>query len=242
MENQKRHIITNKEVYNKYPRIKSAVDSINIILQWLRSAFTDLELMTSGHRKEANDFMDYQREERKAERQSANDRVFPLETVSIQEYRTMYDAEIENVTIHTGPAADEYARSMNALAITIATDIYFRNNKYNPVDEEGRQLLAHEMTHITQYEEGRITNATTEKELENEALKAELKATYEEDPVITILIGKEKFRFRQSKKKIIMNAVADNINRWVETRRGTMDEKEYLDFLCSYERWVKEMV
>jgi hypothetical protein len=151
--------IINTEVYNKYPRIKSAADDINIILEWLHSNFAFAELyankMDNRKRKEANQFMDYQREERRTERPLANDKVFPLETVAIQEYKTKYDAEIEKVTIHTGPAADEYARSMNALAITIATDIYFRNNKYNPADEEGRKLLAHEMTHIAQHEIGR---------------------------------------------------------------------------------------
>jgi hypothetical protein len=246
MGTERRRTIINKEVYSKYPRIKSAVDNINIILEWLHRNFTFAELIANSQdnrkRKEANEFMDYQREERRAERPLTNDKVFPLETVSIQEYNTKYDAGIEKVTIHTGPAADEYARSMDALAITIATDIYFRNNKYNPADEEGRKLLAHEMTHIAQHEEGRITSVSEEKELENEAVRAESKAVYKDDPVVTIKIGDELFRFRRSKMKIIVNAVAEDINKWVETRRGTMNEEEYLKFLCFYERWLKEVI
>ena len=124
-------------------------------------------------RKQANEFMEYQRAITMVRRDPFKDRVFPLDTVEIQRFRTANNADIENATIHTGPAADEFVRSLNALAVTVAGDIYFRNGAYRPETEEGRMLLAHELTHIRQHDENRINKQTSEQELEDEAIAAE---------------------------------------------------------------------
>lgn len=108
---------------------------------------------SSPMRKTDTQFMEYYLPERKVERPFHNDRVFPLETVEIQGFRTKTDMDLDTAIIHTGPYADEYARSFNALAVTIANEIYFRNGAYDPASEEGRKILAHELTHIGQYTE-----------------------------------------------------------------------------------------
>ena len=51
-------------------------------------------------------FMEYQHPEQTTQRQVRDDRVFPLETVTIQSFRDTHDAEIDTALIHTGPAAD----------------------------------------------------------------------------------------------------------------------------------------
>lgn len=82
------------------------------------------------------------------ERNESNDRVIPMETVTIQSFRREKSAEVEDPIIHIGYAADEFARSYNSLAIVMTNHIYFRNNAYRPETEEGRALLAHELTHV----------------------------------------------------------------------------------------------
>lgn len=54
------------------------------------------------------------------------------------------------VRVHTGPRADEAARAINADAFTHETDIVFRAGKYDVNNDEGKKLLAHELTHVVQ--------------------------------------------------------------------------------------------
>jgi uncharacterized protein DUF4157/OmpA family protein len=54
------------------------------------------------------------------------------------------------VRIHTGPAADEAARSLSATAYTIGDDIAFAAGRYQPGTPAGRALLAHELAHVVQ--------------------------------------------------------------------------------------------
>ena len=56
-----------------------------------------------------------------------NDREFPLETVNLMTHELNHDEEIGAVKIHTGAYANEYARSMHAMAFTIGATIFFRN-------------------------------------------------------------------------------------------------------------------
>jgi hypothetical protein len=194
------------------------------------------------YRKDANPFTEYQNMEIPAARPIHNDRVFPLETVRIQEFRRKHDFEAEDTVIHTGPFADELARSMNALAVTIATDVYFRNNAYNPESEEGRKLLAHEMTHVSQHNEGRITKTTTRKELEEEAAREENLEEYNPDPAVPVEAGREVVRVRRSLLKVICREVAGDIRGWMEKQKSGLSEQEYLRLLCAYSTWLKRRI
>jgi len=54
------------------------------------------------------------------------------------------------VRVHTGPKADRAARSIDAQAFTLGKDVVFRSGEYRPNEREGKQLLAHELTHVVQ--------------------------------------------------------------------------------------------
>src|SRR5262249_27416156 len=54
------------------------------------------------------------------------------------------------VRIHADSRAAESARSVNALAYTVGTDIAFAAGQFRPDTPMGRQLLAHELTHVVQ--------------------------------------------------------------------------------------------
>jgi hypothetical protein len=55
-----------------------------------------------------------------------------------------------SVRIHADARAVESARAMNALAYTVGRDIVFGAGQYAPATEAGRQLIAHELTHVLQ--------------------------------------------------------------------------------------------
>jgi hypothetical protein len=197
---------------------------------------------SSPNLKKEKGLMEYQHKEPSVPRPTNNDRVFPLETVELQSYRTKYHSDIDKVTIHTGPYADEYARSFNALAITIAAGIFFRDNAYNPATETGRAILVHELTHIDQYQSGRITENEPREILEKEAELAEQGEVYNPDPLMTIRINGKLFSFPRTKMRKYAEDIASAVNEWVQGRQYTLDERGYLSLLCNYKTWLERRI
>jgi hypothetical protein len=60
----------------------------------------------------------------------------------------------ENVRVHTGPAAAILARRANARAFTVGRHLVFGNGEYRPNADQGRRLIAHELTHVIQQRGG----------------------------------------------------------------------------------------
>lgn len=79
----------------------------------------------------------------------------PLPTDTRSEFESKIGADFSHVRVHTGPKADEAARSINAKAYTMGSDIAFRDGNYSPGSSSGKKLLAHELTHVVQ--QGRVT-------------------------------------------------------------------------------------
>ncbi|HEX7312804.1 MAG TPA: DUF4157 domain-containing protein [Pyrinomonadaceae bacterium] len=78
----------------------------------------------------------------------------PEGTRSFMESR--FGWNFSSVRVHSDERANALARQVNARAFTIDRDIFFANSQYRPQDQEGRRLLAHELTHVVQQSEGRI--------------------------------------------------------------------------------------
>ncbi|MCW3110298.1 MAG: hypothetical protein JWQ09_4804, partial [Segetibacter sp.] len=64
------------------------------------------------------------------------------------EPRIGYD--FSNVKLHTDSAANQSAKDINALAYTHGNNIVFAPGQYEPGTENGKHLLAHELTHVVQ--------------------------------------------------------------------------------------------
>ena len=60
------------------------------------------------------------------------------------------NADFSDVRVHTDAHADALNQSLSARAFTTGRDIYFRQGEYNPGSSGGRELLAHELTHVVQ--------------------------------------------------------------------------------------------
>ncbi|MET9023778.1 DUF4157 domain-containing protein [Actinopolymorpha sp. NPDC004070] len=59
-------------------------------------------------------------------------------------------ADLSAVRIHTGAAADRYARLLGADAFTCGSHVFFRTGAYRPDTAAGFRLLAHEAAHVVQ--------------------------------------------------------------------------------------------
>lgn len=59
-------------------------------------------------------------------------------------------ADFSGVRVHIGGEADRAAQSINARAYTLGSDVVMRSGEYRPGTQEGKRLLAHELTHVLQ--------------------------------------------------------------------------------------------
>jgi hypothetical protein len=61
-----------------------------------------------------------------------------------------FGADFSGVLIHGDTRADGLSHSLSARAFTTGRDVFFRHGEYNPGSSSGRELLAHELTHVVQ--------------------------------------------------------------------------------------------
>lgn len=66
------------------------------------------------------------------------------------------NADFSSVRVHTGAEANTLNHALHARAFTTGRDIYFRQGEYNPGSSAGRELLAHELTHVAQQNSGLV--------------------------------------------------------------------------------------
>ena len=67
-----------------------------------------------------------------------------------KEMEGQFHTSFKNVRIHTDKKAAEMCEAIHALAFTHGYDIYFNDGMYNPNALSGKELLAHELTHVVQ--------------------------------------------------------------------------------------------
>ena len=78
----------------------------------------------------------------------------PLPDGVRKEFEARFQRPFDDVRIHDDAGADNAARTIDALAFTRGSDIYFRSGAYDPTGEPGRRLLAHELAHVVQNRPG----------------------------------------------------------------------------------------
>ena len=78
----------------------------------------------------------------------------PLPQDLKQEFGSKLSADLSGVRIHTDAQSHAWNRSLFARAFTSGQDIYFGKGEYQPNTQEGRKVLAHELTHVGQQNPG----------------------------------------------------------------------------------------
>lgn len=74
----------------------------------------------------------------------------PLEPALRQNMEQRFGYDFSRVRVHTGVAAEQSARDVNAHAYTVSQDVVFGMGRFAPGMHEGRRLIAHELTHVVQ--------------------------------------------------------------------------------------------
>jgi len=87
----------------------------------------------------------------------------PLDSSTRAFFEPRFGRDLGSVRIHTGTEAAASARSIQAHAYTAGSDIVFASGQYAPETEQGRRLLAHELTHTIQ-SSGRADQTTLQRD------------------------------------------------------------------------------
>jgi hypothetical protein len=74
----------------------------------------------------------------------------PLETGLREEMEGRFGYDFSRVRIHTGGAAEQSARDVNANAYTVRNSVVFGVGRFTPETHKGRRLIAHELAHVAQ--------------------------------------------------------------------------------------------
>ncbi|MES2639509.1 MAG: DUF4157 domain-containing protein, partial [Myxococcota bacterium] len=96
--------------------------------------------------------------------------------------------DFEHVRIHSDAPAAHAAAAIDAYAFTVGSDIYFGQGQFAPGTRTGDRLLVHELTHVKQDDEGRlsgkhgVSSPTDSTEREAYAAEREIGAVLERGP------------------------------------------------------------
>ena len=74
----------------------------------------------------------------------------PLDSALRQDMEQRFGHDFSRVRIHANAVAEQSAQELNANAYTVGHDIVFAANRFSPATQEGRRLIAHELTHVVQ--------------------------------------------------------------------------------------------
>lgn len=80
----------------------------------------------------------------------------PLEKDTRGFMESRLGADFSDVRVHTDGKASESARSVQAYAYTVGSDVVFQSGKYEPESDSGKRMLAHELTHVVQQRSGPV--------------------------------------------------------------------------------------
>lgn len=132
----------------------------------------------------------------------------PLDAGTRRFMEERFGHDFSNVRVHRDARADASARAVDALAYTVGRDIVFEAGRFAPETQEGRRLLAHELTHVVQQRgsEGLRADESNEiRDLSTVALRGRVAA-----PAIATLAGGPRVQAQKPKPDKTQQAPAED--------------------------------
>ncbi|NES72794.1 MAG: DUF4157 domain-containing protein [Okeania sp. SIO2D1] len=74
----------------------------------------------------------------------------PLASGLLEQMEGAFGEDLSQVRIHTDSTAEQLNQAVEAKAFTVEKDIFFNQDTYDPDSIAGKELLAHELTHVLQ--------------------------------------------------------------------------------------------
>lgn len=96
-----------------------------------------------------------------------------------------FGADFSNVRVHETP---DLANAIQAQAFTHGQDIYFNSGKYNPGSSGGKELLAHELTHVMQQSSADLSSSSIHSKPKSSAMRTKINKLRKIPDVETLLM------------------------------------------------------
>lgn len=77
-----------------------------------------------------------------------------LQDSTRQQFEGFFGADLGDVRVHADAKAAELSRTLGADAFTVGSNVFFGAGKFSPGNDSGKNLLAHELTHVVQQSSG----------------------------------------------------------------------------------------
>lgn len=144
--------------YSRRPRPKTEVSTPSLRCAVCQSSGPEKDVQTrrrsaiQGSPRQVSQRRRLQRTFGRPIQQQSNKTGMPDELKIDMEDR--FNTDFSNVRVHTESSK---AGEVGALAYTQGTDMYFAPGQFQPTTNGGKQLLGHELTHVVQQREGRVT-------------------------------------------------------------------------------------
>ncbi len=71
------------------------------------------------------------------------------------------NADLSQVRVHTSQESHELNQALGAKAFTTGKDIFFKEGAYDPNTSSGKELIAHELTHVVQQDTGQVHHSSS---------------------------------------------------------------------------------
>ncbi|MBW2255664.1 MAG: DUF4157 domain-containing protein, partial [Deltaproteobacteria bacterium] len=105
----------------------------------------------------------------------------------LDRFNAAFQHDFSKVRLHVDTGAAEAARLLRARAFALNADIFLGAGEFQPNSEQTDRLLAHELTHVVQYERGRLPSQTDGRRVSSPTDPAEREAYTQEDAVLARL-------------------------------------------------------
>ena len=113
-----------------------------------------------------------------------------------------------DVRVHSDAGAAGLARSIDARAFTLGSDLYFASGEYQPATHDGRRLIAHELTHVVQ-QTGNVS-AQHSVQRASKAKEKSVASTGKKEPVAAEVADATQI-VRESDQKMLISFVKDKL-------------------------------
>lgn len=94
----------------------------------------------------------------------------PLDQALQQDMGRRFGYDFSQVRVHTGSAAEQSAQDVDAQAYTVGQNIVFDAGQYMPGTQQGKHLIAHELTHVVQQSAFPVIHLSSKNRLDTKAL------------------------------------------------------------------------
>ena len=164
----------------------------------------------------------------------------PVDEATLDEFNQNTGNNVKKADVYLSRKAWNEVNSF-VLAFVVAEKIIMMRGQHKPETEEGRKLLAHELTHVAQNQNKEFVDHRTREELEEEAEANERTAESIQDPLVTRKVEGKDVVLPASMWHEVSQKLFRELRRWIHYEKFIRPPKEYELLVKKYEYFMKYM-